>query len=241
MKLLLNTLILIFVFSLTAFAQAQTYRDKALELYKQKNYAGAAQALQTLAETNKKDAEIWNLLGLSYLNLSDFKKSRKALGTAVKISPQDSNYRANLAFANLLGNKLKPAIKEADAAVRLNPQNAEAHYVRGNVNLRQSKFSEAIADADRAIGVKPAFALAYLLKADGYLYSFGEALAKGAKPYEHVELLKKAQETLEICQQDCDKHSDSSGHREALIAVKAFYSYFKLNKDESLAPDTPLP
>jgi TonB family protein len=241
MKLLLNTLILIFVFSLTAFAQAQTNRDKAFELYRQKNYAGAAQALQTLAETNKKDAEIWNLLGLSYLNLNDVKKSRKALGTAVKISPQNSSYRVNLAFANLLGNKLKPAIKEADAAVRLNPQNAEAYYVRGNVNLRQNKLSEAIADADRAIGVKPDFALAYLLKADGYLYSFGEVLAKGEKPYEHVDLLKKAQETLETCQKDCDKNSDLSGHREALTAVKAFYAYFKLNKDEPLTTDTPLP
>jgi TonB family protein len=238
MKPLLKTLILIFVFSAAAFAQAQTARDRALELYKQKNYAGAAQALQTLTETNKKDAEIWNLLGLSYLNLSDFKKSRKALAAAVKISPQDSSYRVNLAFANLLGNKLKPAATEAEKAIRLDPQNAEAYYIKGSINLRQYKLSEAIAAADRAIGIKPAFAAAYILKTDGYLYSFGEAIAKGAKASDRVDLLKKAQEALEACQKDCDKNSDLTAQQEALAAVEAFYSYFKLNKDETLTPET---
>jgi TonB family protein len=239
MKLLLNTFILIFVFSLTVFAQAQTARDEAIALYKQKNYSAAARALQTLTETNKKDAEIWNMLGLSYLSLSDFKQSRKALGNAVKISPRDSTFRTNLAYANLVSNKLSEAAKEADAAIRLDPQNAEAYYLRGNINLRQNKLEKAIADADRAIEIKPAFASPYLLKANGYLYSFGEAVAKGAKPADRVDLLKKASEALEICQKDCEKDSDLNLHREALGAAKAFYSYFKDNKDETLAPETP--
>ncbi|HEX9959890.1 MAG TPA: TonB family protein [Pyrinomonadaceae bacterium] len=241
MKLLLNTFILIFVLSPAAFAQEQTAREAAIALFKQKNYMAAAQALQTLTKTNKKDAEIWNMLGLAYLSLSDFKQSRQALGNAVKISPQDSTFRTNLAFANLLGNKLKPAAKEAETAIRLNPRNAEAYYLRGNINLRQNKFENAIADADRAIGINPAFASSYLLKANGYLYSFGEALAKGAKPSDRADLLKKASEVLEVCLKDCEKNSDFSLHREALGAAKAFYSYFSANRDETLAPETQTP
>jgi TonB family protein len=236
MKRLLNILILILAFSLAAFAQTPTARDQAMELYKQKNYSAAAQALQSLTKTNKKDAEIWNLLGLAYLNLNNFKQSRKALGTAVKLNPQDSNYRANMALANLASNKLKPAAKEADAAIRLDAQNAEAYYVRGNINLRQGKFADAISDADRAIKIKPAFAAPYLIKADGYLYSFGEELARGVQPSDQIDLLKKAMETLEGCLNDCEKNSALQAQQETLGAVKAFYNYFSRNKNAAIEP-----
>lgn len=241
MKLSLNALILIFVFSLAAFAQAQTYRETAIELYKQKNYSAAAQALETLTKTNKKDAELWNMLGLAYLNLSDFKQSRKALGKAVKINPQNSDYRGNLAFANLADNKLKPAAKEAETAIRLNPQNAEAYYVRGNLNLRQRKFDAAIADADRAIKIKPTFSAPYLLKAEGYLYSFGDELGNGAKPSDRLDLLKNAMETLEGCRKDCEQNFDLNALQETLNAVNAFYTYFTRNRNETLAPATQAP
>lgn len=235
MKLLLNTLVLIFIFSIAASAQTPTARDTAIGLYQQKKYSEAAQALQTLAEANKKDAEIWNLLGLSYLNLNNFKQSRKALGKAVKLNPQSSNYRVNLALVNLASNKLKPAAAEADAAIRLDARNAEAYYIRGSINLRQGKFAGAIADADRAINIKPAFASPYLLKADSYVYSFGEALARGAKPSDRIDFLKKARETLETCLNDCEKNSALQAQQETLAAVNAFYNYFSRNKDETIA------
>lgn len=229
MKLSLNAFLLIFVFSLAAFAQTPTVRERGIELYKQKKYSEAVPVLQSIAKQNKKDAEIWNMLGVAYLNINDFKQSRKALANAVKISPQDSNYRTNLAFANLISNKLKPAAKEIETAIRLNAQNAEAYYIRGNLSLRQGRFEEAIADADRAIKIKPAFSSPYLLKVDGYLYSFGNIVSTSAKPSDKIILLKKAKETLEICRVDCEKNFNLQAQQERLDAIGAFYDYFSRN------------
>ena len=160
MKLLLNTLILIFVFSIAAVAQTATFRDQAIELYRQKNYSAAAQALQTLTKSNKKDAEIWNMLGLAYLNLSDFKQSRKALEKAVKLQSAGFKLPRESGVRQSGKQQVETRRQRSRHGYPVNPQNAEAYYVKGNINIRQGKFAEAIADADRAIKIKPSFALA---------------------------------------------------------------------------------
>lgn len=233
MKTLLQTLILFSVLSFTAFAQ-QSARERGLEFYKQAKYSEAIQIFQTLVKQDKQDAEIWNALGLSYLNVIELKKSRKALATAVKINPQNSNYRTNLAFVHLVSNKIKQAAAEIETALRLNAENAEAYYIRGNIHVRQGNFANATTDAERALTIKPQFAPAYLLKAESYLYSFGDEVSKGIKPADKAEMLKMAMETLEICLTKCDKSYNLQTHQEMATALKIFYGYFNRSKEESL-------
>lgn len=226
-------LFVLLIFTDNIFAQ-QNERERGIELFRQGNNAEAARVLKnaTGRKEFKTDAEVWNHLGLAYLNLEKNKDARKVLEKAVKLAPQNSIYRANLAYAYLVNNKADKAQSESNRAINLDPQNANAYFVRGTASLWEGKFDEAVADADRAVIVNPNFAMAYVLKSEGLLYSFGKAIAEGAKPTDKVVFLESAKAVLENCVQNCQKNT---GIQERLEAIDAFYNYFRA-KDSLFTP-----
>src|SRR5687767_14109898 len=110
---------LIFLVLSAGFSFAQSVREKGIELYRQGNYSEAIQALTLAAKDKalKTDGEIWNYLGLAYLNQDKPKDGRKALEKAVKYNPQSSIYRSNLAYAYLLTRKTNKAQSEVAKAI----------------------------------------------------------------------------------------------------------------------------
>jgi len=225
---------LLLVCAANVYAQ-QTERDKGIALYKQGNDAGAIQILKTASKQKetKNDGEVWNFLGMAYLNQNKTKDARKALEKAVKLSPQSSVFHSNLAYAYLMERKTNKAQDEIGKAIGLDAQNANAYFIRGTAYLWEGKYETAIADADRAISVNPQFTSAYVLKSDGLLYSFGKLWREDAKPVGNLELLAQAMQVLENCLQMCPKDDGLKLTAERMDTVKAFYDHFKKKKDNA--------
>lgn len=227
-------LILTLTSILSIFAFAQTERDRGIELYKRGRYSEAADVLKRASKQKafKKDSEIWNFLGLAYLNGGSTKSGRKALEKAVGYAPQNSTVLSNLAYAYLLENKNNKAQSAIQKAIQLDPKNANAFYIRGVANLRENKNERAVDDAKLAIAVDPQFTSAYILQSDGFLAQFAEIWSEDGEPRENLNLLEQASETLNRCLSECDKDGNLQMVKERIETVKAFSEYFSRKKVE---------
>lgn len=218
---------------------AQTDRETGIEFYKNGNYSQAINLLKQASKQKefKRDGEIWNYIGLSYINQNKEKDGRKAFEKAVKYAPQSSTYRANLAYAYLLDKKAKKARSVVNKAIQLDPKNANAYYIRGTANLWESDNLRAVADAEQAIALDPKFTAAYVLHSDSLMSSFGEKWNDESKPRENLNLLERAGESLKKCLSDCPKDDSFKLVSSRADAVNAFLDYFKKTKSPSDTPN----
>lgn len=219
--------------AVNVFAQ-QTEREKGVELYKQGNYTQAVSVLERVSKQkeSKNDFEVWNSLGLAYIENKEFKKARKALEKAVKLNPQSSDVRTNLAYAYLLTRKVNEAQSEISKAIQLNPQNVAAYYLRGTARLWEGRLDEALADAEKMIGINPKYEAAYTLKSDTLTAVFGKKVGDSSTGSAEIGYLQKAVEALEYCLKNCQPESALGRVRERLEAVNAFYRYFDRSQPE---------
>lgn len=239
MKLSFRLLILILFSVVSIFAQ--TDRDKGIKFYKDGNYQSSVTFLKSVTKSDKKDAEAWNYLGLAYLNLSNYKESRKAIENAVKLNPQSVDFSINLAYTNLLANKLSNAEKAIQKAIVLSSNNSTAFYIRGLIFLRKGKYENAISDANSALNVDKKLEVAYILKSNVYLNQFGEEVAKGKRFSESLGFLRNSIETLETCLINCSQPIVLTANQTKLEELKVFYQYFEKRKDESFSSMIPNP
>lgn len=226
--------LVIFTLSIfTFFTPAQTMREKGMELYRQGKDSEAINLLKSASKTNKKDAEIWNYLGLAYINTDKFKDARKSLEKAVKFSPQSAVYRTNLAYACLLDRKINKAQSEVNKAISLDSKNANAYFVRATTYLWERKFDKTIADSEKAIELNKDFTDAYILKSDGLLYSFGQEWQEESEPAKSLYLLENAVALLKNCLGKCLNERGSKLVKERLETVEGFIDHFNRKKDEN--------
>ncbi|HEX8370962.1 MAG TPA: energy transducer TonB [Pyrinomonadaceae bacterium] len=87
MKFIFSTLIVLSVFSATAFSQQINERDKGIALYLRGDYQAAVETLQKLAAAVKgKDQDLWLVIGMSFARLNNAKEAKKAFNKADKYS-----------------------------------------------------------------------------------------------------------------------------------------------------------
>ena len=112
---------------MSVFAQ-QAERERGIELYKQGKNNDAIQVLKIVSKQKetKTDGEVWNYLGLAYLNQDKTKDARKALEKAVKLNPQSSVFHSNLAYVYLMERKFNKAQSQIEKSINLDPQKANA-------------------------------------------------------------------------------------------------------------------
>lgn len=211
----------------------KTLKQDGIELY---NKGEFRDAMSTLARAGKfkeaeKDAELWNYLGLSYLERDDVKNALKSLEKAAKIAPLSAVYHSNLAFLYLMERKINKSQAEIEKAIAIDPNNANAYYIRGTANLWERKSQDALADAEKSISVNPKYSPAYALKADVFINEFGKGWTEKVPLKDNVQWLAKAQEALEICEKDCAKDQSFKDAESKLDSVKAFYNHFKKRAD----------
>lgn len=211
---------------------AQTEREKGIEFFKNGNYSEAIRYLDQASKQKayKNDAEIWNYIGLSYINQNKEKDGRKAFEKAVKYAPQSSVYRANLAYAHLLNRKMDKAQSEINKAIQIDPKNANAYYIRGTANLWEDKNERAVSDAELAISLDQKLTAAYVLHSDGLLNSFGNLWNEQSKPRENLNLLERADVSLKKCLNACPQDASLKTVSERADAINAFLNYFKRTK-----------
>ena len=236
---IISILGLLFVF--VGFTFAQTDINKGVELYQQGKFKEAVKIFEQASKKNKTEAQIWNYLGLAFMKLEDFKKAGKAFENAVKYEAGNDVYHTNLAYAYFLNNKLDKAQDESTKAVKINPNAPLPFYIRGAANLLEGDYKEAIRDADEAIRADANYAMAYVLKSDSLLSTFGKRVGGGEKPIEEVELLRQSKDVLETCLKICQNNQLVNIQRERLDTLNVFYNYFSKDKTIALNQITGVP
>lgn len=216
------------------FANAQTEREKGIQLYNEGKNNEAVAALEKATKQSKTDAEAWNALGLAYIKANALKKAIKAFEKAVDNDQQNPVYHANLAYVYLQNGKPDKAQAESTKAIAINPKMSLAYYVRGAANVYEGDNGEALLDADRAIEIDPNYSLAYILKSDALLYRFGNRVGNGSKPIDEINLLQQAKDVLETCLKNCRNNSQIELQTKRLETLTVFHKYFSKNRDAVL-------
>jgi protein TonB len=144
-----------------------TQRQRGIELYRAKNFSGAATALKAAVKQNDADQQAWYYLGLTLTQQpKELKNATKAFETAIKLNPNSAAAFTGLSYVLLRRNKFSEALSAAQTALRIEPAIASAHYVVGVVRLSELAFDDALVAANEAIRLNPKLAAAYLLKSE---------------------------------------------------------------------------
>lgn len=228
-----SPVILVCILISAVIISAQDYRKTGIELFKSGKNEEAIDALKKAAKKDSKDPEIWNYLGLSYLNIDDVKNGRKAFERSVKINETSTAYLTNLAYANLLSRKPNKTQDLCHKAIAIDPGNANAYFIRGTSYLWESQFEKALADTEKAIELRPKFSASYLLKADILLFEFGNGWAKAYRKSDtkdfainNLGTIEKAVETLNVCEKTCEKDDQLQFLAKRKTSLEAFHRYF---------------
>src|SRR6266571_7156565 len=80
-------------------------RERGIELYNQKRFSEAIQALRKAVAANKGDYEAWHFLGLALIQNKDLENAIKSLQTALKLQPELAAAHTALSYALMLRTK----------------------------------------------------------------------------------------------------------------------------------------
>jgi TonB family protein len=155
--------------SQTAATPANEKFEAGIKFIQTGHYSQAEETFKKLTRENGTDAESWYYLGVTYVQLKDFKKATIAFETSIKVKPDLAAAHTGLAYALLRRGKLIQASKEAEQALAIDPRRVDANYTLGVIALRVGLTESAIKHADKVIEQDPKFGDAYLLKSQALI------------------------------------------------------------------------
>ncbi len=128
----LTPIILVIISAISAASVfSQDLDTKGVEFYKQGQYKEANFWLKKGCDGDKKNLDLWNHLGLSYLKVREYDDARKAFTKATVIAPEEMAYQSNLASVNLFDGRTDKAQKLLGKILKADQQYGEAYYLRG--------------------------------------------------------------------------------------------------------------
>lgn len=125
--------------------------EKALELFKKQDYAGAVDAFSLILEEEQDNAEIYNNLALCYAHLGESVQAEKFYLKAIGINPLLPQVYINLADLYFRQRNFADAINLLETASAEMPDNLViAHYL-ARVYMEDSRLDLAIDQLDKII------------------------------------------------------------------------------------------
>jgi tetratricopeptide (TPR) repeat protein len=122
----------------------------------EKRYDAAIQSYQDLLRADPKNAGFMNMIGIAYLDLSNFDQARRYFLRASRADKKNSSAVNNLGMVYYHQKDFKRAIREYQRAVTIDPSAAGAHTNLGFAYYNTNKFPEAAAEFQKAIEIDPA-------------------------------------------------------------------------------------
>lgn len=148
--------------------------------------AASLSAMQKAAELSPGDAEPYNHMGNTQLNLGRANEAAASYRTFLKIRPGDAAVHCNLGVALRQMGFLADAESSYRRAMKINPHFAEAHNNLGNTLKDLGRYEEAEASFRHALRIRPSYAealnnlgatLKELRKYDDAVVCFRQALS----------------------------------------------------------------
>lgn len=224
-------LICLFTSHLGVIAQSAP-EHQGIILYHEGKYTESIRILQAATKDKiyKKDARLWNFLGLSHLENGDAKKARSALQKAVKLAPQNAVFRTNLAYAYLHTRQQSKAISELDRAIKADSQNLTAYSLRGKIRLWRNDLKGAERDVEMMIATDPGYHHGHILKSEVSLARLGEKVSKDSPITEHAGDFEVILESLKSGAAHCRTEECRNAIDQEIENIAAFNTHFNSGK-----------
>lgn len=171
----------------------------------QKNYSLAIDYFQAALKKDRRNANIYNKLGLAQLKDNNLTEARSSFQRASKINPKYAEAINNIGAVEYMRKNYGGAAKYFKKAVALDEAHSTYHVNLGAAWFSQKKFERAISEYVRALEINPeAFnqeskvgIAAQILSPEEraqYSFSLAKAYAKRGDMDNCLQCLKKAKE-----------------------------------------------
>lgn len=129
--------------------------------FAEKDFAGAAQALEQCIASQPKDANLWSNLGYTYYLQGFLDNSEQACRTAIDLDPQLIAGYSNLSLTLMAKNQYEETLAVLTTAIELEPNVCDLWVNLGLLNLKTNRISHAITAFNRAISIDSKSFIAY--------------------------------------------------------------------------------
>ena len=102
------------------------YYMRAIAKRNNTDYKAALDDLNKAAELNIDSSDIYNEMGLNYMNLADYSKSELYFGKALRYNPDDASIMSNLAVMNYRKGDIAAAVKYCQVILEIYPDDLKA-------------------------------------------------------------------------------------------------------------------
>ncbi len=218
----------LFLFTLLAMGTA-AQSDQAtpgIKLYDEGKISEAIAVLtaETRSPTGRKNAAVFNALGMAHAKLGTQQHAVKALESAVKLAPRNASYRTNLSYSLIQTGKSRNALKHLDAAIKAEPQNSAAYLLRARAYLETGRYKPAESDYRRFENGAPLHAIGALIKAEvQYLLARQQMVG----PRNGFQFLDAAVQSLEVGATLCSAPTECAVVNYRLIPLRRIREQFE--------------
>jgi tetratricopeptide (TPR) repeat protein len=134
-------------------------RDMAVErakiLMAEKRYEAGIQVYEDLLKSEPKNAVFMNMIGIAYLNVSNFSQGKKYFDRAIKADKTYASAVNNLGMVWYQQKNYRRAIREYQKAVAIDPGQGGTHANLGYAYYKTKKYAEAAAEFRKALEIDP--------------------------------------------------------------------------------------
>ena len=169
-----------------------------------------------LAVNDPNSAVVYNILGISYMNLNEPEKAVPNFKNALRVNKKYSEARGNLGAALLLLGNINGAVSCLQQVVRETPQNHFAWNSLGNAQKSNSMIEEAEHSFKQALNIEPNYASA--LNSYGVMLSGEGEYKKSIVQFEKA--LKIVSTDIEIFKNYIEALSNDEQSKKAIKLIK---------------------
>ncbi|MBM4271801.1 MAG: tetratricopeptide repeat protein [Deltaproteobacteria bacterium] len=173
--------------SASVAADAQTYHDDGIRLYRSGNIPSAIIAFTKAIDLDPMFDRAYTNRGIMWMEIGEYDKSIADCDKAIEINPEQFAAYNSRGSAWRFKGDFERAVADYTTAIALNPRNAILFNNRGSAYMNKDDYSSAIADFSKAIEINSRYPMPY--------YNRGCALYRQGKFKESLPDLKKAMET----------------------------------------------
>lgn len=139
----------------SALSPKQMEEERAKVQMAEKRYDAAIQTYQGLLKADPKNAVFLNMVGIAYLDLSNYGQAKRYFARSAKADKKYSSAVNNLGMVYYHQKNFRAAIREYQKAVVIDPDQAPAHSNLGFAYYNSNKYPEAALEFQKAIDLDP--------------------------------------------------------------------------------------
>jgi tetratricopeptide (TPR) repeat protein len=138
-----------------ALSPKQMQEERAKVQMAEKRYEAAIQTYQDLLKADPKNAIYMNMIGIAYLDLSNYDQAKRYFARAAKADKKYSSAVNNLGMVYYHQRNFGGAIRQYQKAVAIDPNQAGTHSNLGFAYYNSNKYPEAATEFQKALELDP--------------------------------------------------------------------------------------